>query len=122
MDRTFWICFAKTSGSIRGKNEKKWFFLDSDDLLHYNLHKISLNRGGSYIDSPKWLRKKKAIISSKNNDDKCFQYAATVALNYQKIKNNPERISKIKLFIEQYDWKEINFPSHKNDWKKVWIK
>ena len=66
------------------------------------------------------VKKKKAIIiSSKNNDDKCFQYAATVALNYQKIKSNPERISKIKLFIERYDWKEINFPSHKNDWKKV---
>ena len=30
------------------KGKKKW-----DDLLHYNLHKISLNRGGSYIDSPR---------------------------------------------------------------------
>ena len=29
------------------------FVFDSVDLLHYNLHKISLNRGGSYIDSPK---------------------------------------------------------------------
>ena len=28
------------------------FLFDSVDLLHYNLHKISLNRGGSYIDSP----------------------------------------------------------------------
>ena len=26
---------------------------DSIDLLHYNLHKISLNRCRSYIDSPK---------------------------------------------------------------------
>ena len=25
------------------------FVFDSFDLLHYNLHKISLNRGGSYI-------------------------------------------------------------------------
>ena len=30
-------------------------FFDSVDLLHYNLHKISLNRGRSYIDSPKCL-------------------------------------------------------------------
>ena len=29
------------------------FVFDSFDFLHYNLHKISLNRGGSYIDSPK---------------------------------------------------------------------
>ena len=86
--------------------------------MHYNLHKISLNRGGSYIDSPKWLKNKKATINSKNNHGKCFQYAPTVALNYEQIKKDPQRISKIKSLIEQYDWKEIDFPSHKKDWKK----
>ena len=29
------------------------FVFDSVDLLRYNLHKINLNRSGSYIDSPK---------------------------------------------------------------------
>ena len=53
----------------------------------------------------------KITINPKNSDDKCFQYAITVALNYQNIKSNPERTSKIKSFIEQYDWKEIYFPS-----------
>ena len=76
------------------------FVFDSIDLLCYKLHKISLNRGGSYIDYPEWLKNKKATINPKNNYDKCFQYALTVALNYQKIKNNPERISKIKPFID----------------------
>ena len=78
---------------------------------------ISLSRGGSYIDSPQWLKNKKATINLKNNDDKCFQYASTIALNYQKIKNNLERISKIKPFIDQYNWKEIDFPSHSKDRK-----
>ena len=36
------------------------FVFDSVDLLHYNLHKISLNRGGSYIASPEWLKNKKS--------------------------------------------------------------
>ena len=79
---------------------------------------FSLSRGGSYIDSPKWLKNKKATINPKNNDDKCFQYALTVALNYEQIKDHPERISNIKLFIDQYNWKEIDFPSHSKDWKK----
>ena len=35
------------------------FVFDSIDILCYKLHKISLNRGGSYIDSPQWLRKKR---------------------------------------------------------------
>ena len=59
------------------------FVFDSVDLLHYNLQKISLNRKGSpYIDSPKWLKNKKATINPKNNDNNCFQYVLTAALNY----------------------------------------
>ena len=86
--------------SMRGSE----FVYDTVDVLYYNLNKVSLSRGGSYIDSPKWLKNKKATINPQNKkDDRCFQYAATVALNYQKIKNNPERISKIKPFIHQYN-------------------
>ena len=54
------------------------------DLQHYKLHKISINREGSYIDSPKCLKNKKEITNPKNSYDKCFQYAVTVAINYQK--------------------------------------
>ena len=25
----------------------------------------------------------------------------------------------IKIFVNEYDWEGINFPSEKNDWKKV---
>ena len=94
------------------------FFIDNVDLLYYKFHKISFNLSRSYIDSPKWLKNKKATINPKNNDDKCFQHALTVAINYQSIKNNPEMISKIKSFADQYNWKERNFPLHKKDWKK----
>ena len=76
------------------------FIFDSVDLLYYNLQKISLNRKGlSYIDSPKWLKNIKVTINPKNNDNNCFQYALKAALNYQNIKNNPERISKIELLL-----------------------
>ena len=37
----------------------------------------------------------------------------TVALNHEQIKSYPERILNIKSFIDQYDWKEINFPLKK---------
>ena len=79
---------------------------------------ISLSGGGSYINSPEWLKNKKATINPKNSDDKCFQYALTVALNYEQIKKVPQRISKIKPFIDQYNQKEIDFPLHRKDWKK----
>ena len=83
------------------------FIFDSVDLLYYKVHKISLNRGRSYIDSPKWLKNKKATIYQKKNDDKCFQYSITFALSYEQIKCHPERISKFITFIDQYNWKEI---------------
>ena len=89
------------------------FVFDNVDLLYYKLHEISLNRCRSYIDSPKWLKNKKATINSKNNDDKCFQYLVTLALTYKQIKNDPQGITKIKPFIEQY-----NFSSHKNNWNE----
>ena len=100
--------------SMRGSE----FVYDSVDALYYNLNKVSLSRGRSYIDSPKWLKNKKATLNPKNNDDKCFQYALTVALNYEKIKKDSQRISKIKPFIDQYSWKDIDFPQHSKDWKK----
>ena len=94
------------------------FVFDSVNSLYYELHKISLNRGGPYTDSPKWLKNKKATINLKNNNKKCFQYAVAAALNYKQIKSHLERVSNIKLFIKQYNWKEINFPSDKKDWSE----
>ena len=88
------------------------FASDGVNFLYYDFNKISISRGGSYID-------KKSTINKKNNDYKCFQYAVTLALNLDKINDHPERISKIKPSIEQYNWKDIDFPSTSKDWKKI---
>ena len=65
------------------------FIFDSIQPLYYKCHIVNFKLGGSYIDSPDWIKKKKAAINPKNNDNKCFQYAATVVLNYEEIKWNP---------------------------------
>ena len=109
----------KYEENLQEKMKGSDFEFDVVNFLYYEFNKISINRGGSYIDSPKWLKDKKPTINPKNNDHKCFQYAVTLALNLDKINNNPERISKIKPFIEQYNWKEIDFPSTSKDWKKI---
>ena len=36
------------------------FVFDSVDLLYFKLQKLSLNRGGSRINSPEWLKNKKS--------------------------------------------------------------
>ena len=52
------------------------------DLLEHNLHKISLNRGSSYIKCDEWLKNKVVTINPKNTkNNNCFQYAIIAALN-----------------------------------------
>ena len=102
----------RSEESTRGSE----FIFDSVHELHYDLNKVNLSRGGPYIDSPE--NKKAAINLQNEKDDKCFQYALTVALNYKQIKSHPERKSNIKPFIDQYNWKEIDFLTRFNSWKK----
>ena len=53
--------------------------------MYYKCHKVDFRFVGLCIDSLVWIKK--------NEDDKCFQYAVMVALNYEEIKWNPERVS-----------------------------
>ena len=50
---------------MRGASDFKF---ESVELLEYKLHKIKLKRGGSHIDSPEWIRNKRATINPKNED------------------------------------------------------
>ena len=66
--------------------------------------KINPNRGGSYIDSPEQIKAKKPTINPLNKDDnKCFQYTTTVALNHEKTEKHSKIISKIKAYINWYN-------------------
>ena len=51
------------------------------------------------------------LISKKY--DKCFQYAVTVVLNHEEIGKNPERITKIKHFLNKHKLEGKSFPSEK---------
>ena len=59
----------------------------SIQLLCYKCHKINLWRGQSYIDSPDWMKNKKATvnpinpINPINPYNKCCQYTIAVSLN-----------------------------------------
>ena len=118
IEQLFRLLLQKYEENLQNKMRGSDFEFDGVNFLYYDFDKISLNRGGSYIDSPKWLKDKKSTINPKNNDDKCFQYAVTLALNIDRIKKDPQRISKIKPFIDQYNWKDIEFPSTGKGWRR----
>ena len=117
IEQLFESLLQKYEENLQNKMRGSEFEFDGVNFLYYDFNKTSINRGISYIDSPKWLKDKKSTINPKNNDDKCFQYAVTLALNLDKIKKDPRRVSKIKPFIEKYNWENIDFPSTSKDWK-----
>ena len=87
-------------------------------LLHCKWHKIKLNRSGSYIDFPDWIKNENVATNQINKKHKkCFQYAITVALIYKEIENDSQTITKIILFMNKYNWEGTNYSSEKNDWK-----
>ena len=60
------------------------FVADHVHLLYYKCHKINPSRGGWYADSPDWIKNKKATKNPINKKEKCFQYAATATINYNR--------------------------------------
>ena len=108
----------KYQDNLQNKMKGSDFIFNGVNYLYYDLNKITISKGGSYIESPKWLKDKKCTINQKNTDNKCFQYATTLALNFNNIDKHHERISKIKPFINNYNWTDINFPAAIKDWNK----
>ena len=110
---------------LRNYNDNLQEKMKSSDLVfngindfYYDFNRVSICKGGSYIDSPKWLKDKKSTVNQKNNDFKYFQYVTTLALNFDKVTNHPERVVKVKSFIDKYNWNDINFPANKKDWNR----
>ena len=83
---------------------------DDDEKYHYFAVKSKLE-----LYSSEWLKSKKQSITNENN---CFQNALNVSLDYQRIKKHPDERSKLKPYINLYNWKGIKFPSATEDLKK----
>ena len=47
-----------------------------------------------------------------------FSICNNCCIKLQNINHHPERISKLIPFINNYNWKDVEFPSHSKDWRK----
>ena len=83
------------------------FMFSSVQYLCYKCHKVNFKKASSYIDTPSWIKKKKATINPKNTDDECFQYAVTL----KDIESHPERVSNIKSIVNTSSRKGISYAS-----------
>ena len=83
--------------------------INDDEKYYYFAAKSKLE---SY--SSEWLKSKKESIT---NGDNCFQNALNDSLDYQRIKKDPQKILKLKSYINQYNWKDIKLPLDKEEFR-----
>ena len=72
IEQLFESLLQKYEDNLQNKMKGSEFEFDGVSFLYYDFNKTSINRGGSYIDSPKWLKDKKSIINPENNDINVF--------------------------------------------------
>ena len=53
----------KYQGSLQNKMKGSDFIFNGVNYLFYDLNRITISKGGSYIESPKWLKDKKCTIN-----------------------------------------------------------
>ena len=76
--------------------------------LDINFHQLNLTRGSSYLPLPDWLVRKKVIVNPHNNDEECFKRSVIAA---EKVgMKDPQRVSNLRKFKDNYDWSGLEFP------------
>ena len=76
--------------------------------LNVNFHQLNLMRGSSYLPLPDWLARKKAIVNPHNDDEECFKWSVITAERVGM--KDPQRVSNLRKFTDNYDWSGLEFP------------
>ena len=84
------------------------FVFDEFLYLDVNFHQLSLTRGSSHLPLPDWLGRKKAIVNPHNDDEECFKWLVIAAENTGM--KDPQRVSNLRKFTDNYDWSGLAFP------------
>ena len=81
-----------------------------DEFLYLDIkfHQLNLMRGSSYLPLPDWLVRKKAIVNPHNDDEECFKWSVITAENIGM--KDPQRVSNLRKFTDNYDWSGLEFP------------
>ena len=83
------------------------FVFDEFLYLDVNFHQLNLTRGSSYLPLPDWLARKKAIVNPHNDDEECFKWSVIAA---EKVgMKDPQRVSNLRKFKDNYDWSGLEF-------------
>ncbi|XP_057302746.1 uncharacterized protein LOC130636913 [Hydractinia symbiolongicarpus] len=83
-----------------------------------DFHKLRLTRGSSYIEPLNWIALKNAIMNPKNDDEECFKWGVIASLHHTGIEKDAQRITKLRPYVDLYNWEGIEFPTTIKDISK----
>ena len=108
----------KFQDDLQLSRESSSFVYESVEECNIHFDRLGLRRGALFIDTPEWLKRKKATINPQNvNNVYCFMYAATIALYHIDLGNNSGRISKkLDILVHGFNWRDIDFPASYKDY------
>ena len=92
------------------------FAFDEFLYLDVNFHQLNLTRGSSYLPLPDWLARKKAIVNPNNDNKECFKWSVIAAENIGM--KDPQRVSNLMKFTDNYDWSGLELPVSIKDIRK----
>ena len=93
--------------SMYQENGSDWYF---KEVVRLEIHVVEYKtmKGETYIPLPAFVKNKNAIINIKNEDDKCFLWSFPRYLH--PIEVHGERISDLKKYVNELNFKENKFP------------
>ena len=94
------------------ENGSGWYF---KEIVQLEIHTTEFKplKGSSYIPLPDWIMRKKAIVSIRNKDDKCFLWSVLRYLHPRE--KNDSRLSDLKKYEFSLNTKGITFPMKVKD-------
>ena len=107
------VCFNSIFAKVESftKDGSEWRI---KEIVQLEIHTTEHNptKGSSYIDLPKWIKDKKAIINIKNKDDKCFLWCILRYLHPKE--KDAEWTGDLKKYENSLNTKGITFPIKDN--------
>lgn len=102
--------------------EGSGFTLSRIDQLRVQIFKYEPLRGSGFIELPKMLKHKRAIINLKNTYDECFKWSILSALHYDEVyaknRNKVNQAASYHRWANELNFDRIDFPVRLNQIEK----
>ena len=90
-------------------------------ILSLTLHTVAYQPllGNSFIKSPEYIARKKAVLNIQNDDDKCILWAILAHLHPVKKQDHPYRVGKYQPYEQELNMTGVSYPTPLSDIPKI---